>query len=181
LKQDSGVEDETISGAWLATNGALMLLFWQWRPMGDIVWNIDEPVARTAIWVLFACGWLTVLYTTFLINHFDLFGLRQVWLYFQQREYTSLAFVTPGPYRFTRHPLYLGWMLAFWATPTMGVSQFLFAATMTIYILVAIRYEERDLIQYHGAAHEQYRRRVPMFLIKRPRRALAKQTERASV
>jgi methanethiol S-methyltransferase len=165
----------------LASSAALVLLFWQWRPMGDTLWSVQNPAFRTVIWGLFAAGWLTVLYTTFLINHFDLFGLRQVWLYFRDRDYTPLAFVTPGPYRYTRHPLYLGWMLAFWATPAMSVAQFIFAAGMTVYILVAIRYEERDLVRYHGTAYEQYRRRVPMLLVKFPSRPAAQLTEQTPV
>jgi methanethiol S-methyltransferase len=161
----------------LFTNLALILLFWQWRPMGDLVWEIHSPTLRAIFWGLFACGWLTVLGTTFLINHFDLFGLRQVWLYFRGREYTPLGFVTPGPYRFVRHPLYVGWLLAFWATPNMSVTQLVFAVGMTAYILVAIRFEERDLVQYHGPAYEQYRRSVPMLGLKLPRRRAVLETE----
>jgi protein-S-isoprenylcysteine O-methyltransferase Ste14 len=147
----------------LATNLALVLMFWQWRPWGVTVWNVEHAVARSAIWALFAFGWVTVLVTTFLINHFDLFGLRQTWLYFRGRPYTSLPFVTPGPYRFVRHPLYVGWLTVFWATPTMTLAHLLFAAGMTAYILKAITLEERDLVDaYPGYA--EYRRRVPMFV-----------------
>jgi protein-S-isoprenylcysteine O-methyltransferase Ste14 len=148
----------------LATNAALMLLFWQWRPMGVVVWDVTLPAARTALWGVFAGGWLTVLVTTFLINHFDLFGLRQVWLYFRGREYTHLPFATPGPYQMVRHPLYVGWLMAFWATPTMGLAHLLFAVGMTAYILTAIRFEERDLVSLHGSSYEAYRRRVPMLI-----------------
>ncbi len=104
-----------------------------------------------------------VVVTTFLINHFDLFGLRQVWLFFRGRPYLHLPFVMPGPYRFVRHPLYVGWLLAFWATPAMGFAHLAFAVAMTIYILVAIRYEERDLAVNH-AGYAEYRRRVPMLV-----------------
>lgn len=143
---------------------ALMLLFWQWRPMGGVIWHVDSPIGKTLLYTLYACGWLTVLITTFLINHFDLFGLRQVWLYWQGKPYTPLRFVTPGPYRFVRHPLYVGWLTAFWATPTMSAAHLVFAIATTAYILVAIYFEERDLVDFHGAAYAEYRRRVPMLV-----------------
>lgn len=148
----------------LFTNAALILLFWQWRPMGGVVWNIEQPAGRAALYGLFAFGWLTVLVTTFLINHFDLFGLRQVWLYFRGKPYTHLGFKTPGPYNLVRHPLYVGWITAFWATPTMTVAHLLFAVGMTAYILVAIRYEERNLVEFHGETYAEYRRNVPMLI-----------------
>jgi protein-S-isoprenylcysteine O-methyltransferase Ste14 len=147
----------------LATNLVLGLMFWQWKPMGGEVWDVSNALGRSALWTLYGVGWLTVLATTFLINHFDLFGLRHVWLYFRGQAYTTLPFVTPGPYRYIRHPLYVGWMAAFWATPTMTFAHFLFAAGMTAYILTAIPFEERDLIAFHGG-YAGYRRRVPMFL-----------------
>lgn len=147
----------------LATNCVLALLFWQWQPLGGIVWNVQSDVGWIVLWFLFATGWLTVLITTCLINHFDLFGLRQVWLYFWGRPHTPLPFVTPGPYRMVRHPLYVGWMMAFWATPTMTIAHLLFAAAMTAYILLAIRYEERDLLASYGD-YADYRQRVPMLI-----------------
>lgn len=147
----------------LASNLALALLFWQWRPMGGTVWNVQDPAGRFALWGLFALGWLSVLATTCLINHFDLFGLRQTWLYFRGRECAALPFVTPGPYRFIRHPLYAGWMLAFWATPTMTAAHLLFAIGMTAYMLIAIRFEERDLVRFYRG-YAAYRRQVPMLL-----------------
>jgi protein-S-isoprenylcysteine O-methyltransferase Ste14 len=147
----------------LASSLALILLFWQWSPLGGEIWNIQNPTWRAVTLTVFASGWLLVLLTTFLINHFDLFGLRQVWLHLRGREYTSLHFVTPGPYRLVRHPLYLGWLLAFWAAPTMTVTHLLFAAVTTAYILVAIQLEERDLIDAHPE-YAEYRRRVPMIL-----------------
>lgn len=150
----------------LTASLVLALLFWQWRPVGGVVWEISNPAARGITWVLFALGWLTVLFTTFLINHFDLFGLRQVWLYFRSRPYANLSFVAPGPYRLVRHPMYIGWLLAFWATPMMTVSHLLFAGAMTAYILIAIYLEERDLIAMHDQ-YADYRKRVPM-LIPRP-------------
>jgi protein-S-isoprenylcysteine O-methyltransferase Ste14 len=147
----------------LATNLALGLLFWQWRPLGGVIWHVEAASTQLLLWVLFANGWLTVLVTTFLIHHFDLFGLRQSWLYFRGRPYAPLPFVTPGPYRIVRHPLYVGWLLAFWATPTMTIAHLMFAATLTAYILMAIRWEEHDLVAFHQA-YADYRRRVPMLI-----------------
>ncbi len=151
----------------LATNIALGVLFWQWQPVGGLVWHVENEWARVALWLLFATGWLTVLLMTCLINHFDLFGLRQVWLNFRGRPYTPLPFVTPGPYRLVRHPLYVGWLMAFWATPTMTVTHLLFSAALTVYILMAIRLEERDLIACHQD-YADYRRRVPMLVPRWP-------------
>jgi len=148
----------------LAASLALALVFWQWRPIGVTVWSVEEPVARSLLWALFAAGWSTVLAVTFLINHFDLFGLRQVWLTLRGHPYTPVAFRTPLPYRHVRHPLYLGFMLAFWATPHMTVAHLLFALLTTGYIVVAIQFEERDLVAQHGARYEQYRRSVPMLI-----------------
>jgi protein-S-isoprenylcysteine O-methyltransferase Ste14 len=147
----------------LASSLALILMFWQWQPLGGIVWQIDHPIARGTMYAAFTFGWLLVLATTFLINHFDLFGLRQVWLYLLGREYTSLRFMTPGPYRFVRHPLYVGWLFAFWATPTMSVAHLVFAVATTGYILAAIQLEERDLIAAHPE-YANYRKRVPMLI-----------------
>ena len=146
------------------SNLALVLLFWQWRPMGGMIWDVQDPVGRTILHVLLGVGLLIVVIATFLINHFDLFGLRQVWLYLRGKPYTSLAFTTPGPYRVIRHPMYVGWLLAFWATPTMTIAHLLFAVGMTIYIFIAIRYEERDLVEFHGEAYADYRRKVPMII-----------------
>ena len=148
----------------MATNVAMILLFWLWRPLGGNLWDVDNTAGQAALYTLFGLGWLTILATTFLINHFDLFGLRQVWLYFRGKEYTSLSFVTPGPYKIIRHPLYVGWLMAFWATPTMSVAHLVFALGMTAYILIAIVFEERDLIDYHGERYAAYRRNTPMLL-----------------
>ena len=128
------------------------------------MWRVENPLAQTALYGLFAAGWLTVLVTTFLINHFDLFGLRQVWLYLRGVPYRPLGFMTPGPYRIVRHPLYVGWLLAFWATPTMTVAHLLFAVATTAYILIAIQLEERDLGEIHGARYTEYCRSVPMLV-----------------
>jgi protein-S-isoprenylcysteine O-methyltransferase Ste14 len=143
---------------------ALGLLCWQWQPIGGIVWSVQAPAARALLWAVFAYGWLQVLAVTFLINHFDLFGLRQAWLQLVGRPYTKVSLVTPGPYRVVRHPLYLGFLLAFWATPTMSVAHLLFAMATTAYILLAIQFEERDLVREHGPAYADYRRQVPMIL-----------------
>lgn len=143
---------------------ALILMFWQWRPLGGIVWDIQAPAGRIVLYALFAFGWGLVLLSTFLIHHFDLFGLRQVWLQLLGRPYQPLRFATPGPYRMVRHPLYLGWLFAFWMTPTMTLAHLVFAIATTAYILLAIRFEERDLVHEHGALYEDYRRRVPMIV-----------------
>lgn len=148
----------------LASSAALLLLFSLWRPIGGTVWEVGDPIARAVLYGVFALGWLTVLVTTFLINHFDLFGLRQVWLHLRGLPYTQLRFGMPGLYRHVRHPLYVGWFLAFWATPTMTVTHLFFAVVTTAYILVAIRFEERDLEAAHGAPYAEYRRSVPMFV-----------------
>jgi protein-S-isoprenylcysteine O-methyltransferase Ste14 len=146
------------------TNLALILLFWQWRPMGGVIWEVQDPIARGIWHGFYAGGWLIVLGTTFLINHFDLFGLRQVWLYLHAKPYTAVGFKMPGPYKVVRHPLYVGWLIAFWATPTMTIAHLVFAVGMTLYILIAIRFEERDLVEYHGEAYAEYRRTVPMLI-----------------
>jgi methanethiol S-methyltransferase len=153
----------------LASSLALILLFWQWSPLGGVIWEIENPIGRAVMYGAFGFGFLLVLYTTFLINHFDLFGLRQVWLYLIGRDYTSLNFATPGPYRLIRHPLYLGWFFAFWAAPTMTATHLLFAVMTTGYILVAIQLEERDLIAAHPE-YAEYKRHVPM-IIPLPKRA----------
>jgi len=154
----------------LASSLALILLFWQWSPLGGVVWDVQDPIGRALLYGGFAFGFLLVLVTTFLINHFDLFGLRQVWLYLLGREYTQLNFVTPGPYRLVRHPLYVGWLFAFWSTPTMTFTHLLFAVVTTAYILVAIRFEERDLVDTHPE-YAEYRSRVPMMIPALTRRA----------
>lgn len=143
---------------------ALIVLFWQWRPMGGAVWNVEEPTLRIILYGLCAMGWLLVLTSTFLINHFDLFGLRQVYLFLLGKQYTPLPFGTPVLYRHVRHPLYLGWLFAFWATPTMKVAHLVFAIATTIYIFMAIRFEEKDLISFHGDEYKRYQKRVPMIL-----------------
>ena len=150
---------------------ALALLMWQWRPLGGVVWTIEQPGLRAAIWTAFAFGWLQVLVMTFLIDHFDLFGLRQVWLHLLGRQYTRVEFATPAPYRVVRHPLYLGFMIAFWAAPTMSITRLVFAVATTAYMLIAIQFEEHDLVHEHGASYQHYRRSVPMIVPGMRRRA----------
>jgi protein-S-isoprenylcysteine O-methyltransferase Ste14 len=148
----------------LLSSLALILLFWLWQPMNAVVWNVDNVVGRNVIWALFWIGWVIVLTSTFLINHFDLFGLRQVYLYSKGREYTHIGFRTPFLYRLVRHPIMLGFVIAFWATPDMSVGHLVFAVTTTLYILIALQFEEHDLVSYHGEAYEEYRRQVSMIL-----------------
>lgn len=147
----------------LASCVALGLLFWLWEPLGGVVWEIRGAGPRAAAYAAYGLGWALVLITTFLINHFDLFGLRQVVLHAMGRPYEPVRFATPGPYQIVRHPLYVGWILTFWATPTMTVSHLVFAVVTTAYILVAIRFEERDLADAHPE-YREYRRRVPMLV-----------------
>ena len=143
---------------------ALILLFWQWRPMLDVVWSVKNSAASLVLQVIFFAGWGIVLLSTFLIGHFDLFGLKQVYLYQVGKAYTSSGFKTPGLYRIVRHPIMLGFIIGFWATPKMTVGHLVFAFVTTVYILVAIQFEERDMIGVHGETYEEYRRRVPMLL-----------------
>ena len=147
----------------LFSSVALILLFWKWQPMGGVIWTVDNGTGRIALEGLFAFGWLTVLVSTFLIHHFDLFGLRQVWLYLRGHTYTPLGFRTPGPYRYVRHPLYVGWLLAFWSAPVMTSAHLVFAIATTAYIFVAIQFEERDLVQFLPE-YAEYCRQVPMIL-----------------
>jgi protein-S-isoprenylcysteine O-methyltransferase Ste14 len=163
----------------LFSSVALILLFWKWQPMGGSIWAVGDPAGKLALRALFAFGWALVLACTFLINHFDLFGLRQVWLAFRGRDYTPVGFTMPGPYRLVRHPLYVGWLFAFWMTPTMTIAHLVFAAATTAYILIAIQFEERDLVREHGAAYEEYRRQVPMLVPSRGR-AQAPMSRRAA-
>jgi methanethiol S-methyltransferase len=164
----------------LLSSLALIAVFWGWQPLGGVVWQVEHPIGQAALYALFAMGWLLVLVSTFLINHFDLFGLRQVWLYLLGRPYAPLPFKTPWLYRYVRHPLYFGWLLAFWATPTMTVTHLLFAAVTTAYILVAIQFEERDLMTAHPE-YAGYRKRVPMLVPRWRRRAAEREQAGAPV
>ena len=156
----------------LCASLALLLLFWQWRPIGIEIWVVENVAARAVLWSLFAFGWATVLVVTFLINHFDLFGLRQVWLPLIGRPYAPIAFRLPLPYRFVRHPLYLGFLFAFWMTPTMTLAHLVFAVATTAYIVLAIQFEERDLVSEYGRTYESYRQKVPMLIPGRSARSL---------
>jgi methanethiol S-methyltransferase len=148
----------------LASSLVLILLFWQWRPMPALVWQTTNPAGRMVLHGLFFAGWLLVLASTFMIDHFDLFGLRQVWLNFWGLEYTSPSFSTGGLYRYVRLPIMLGFVIAFWATPTMSVGHLLFALATTGYILIALQLEEHDLVRFFGDSYREYRQRVPMVL-----------------
>jgi protein-S-isoprenylcysteine O-methyltransferase Ste14 len=143
---------------------ALILLFWQWRPMLAIVWNVENETARDILWALFAFGWALVLLSTFLINHFELFGLRQVYLYLRGAKPVEVGFRTPFVYKLLRHPLMLGFIIAFWSTPTMTLGHLVFALGTTAYILIAIQIEERDLVSFHGKRYERYQEQVSMIL-----------------
>jgi protein-S-isoprenylcysteine O-methyltransferase Ste14 len=142
---------------------ALLLLFWKWEPMGGVVWSVDNLYGRGVITALYAMGWLVVLIATFLINHFDLFGLRQVWFYLKGEPYQPLKFGTPGLYKLVRHPLYVGWLMVFWSAPVMTVAHLVFALMTTAYILVAIQFEERDLMRLHRE-YVEYKKSVPMLI-----------------
>jgi methanethiol S-methyltransferase len=143
---------------------ALILLFWQWRPITSVVWDVSDSAFAWVLWALFFLGWAVVLMSTFMINHFDLFGLRQVHMNLKGQEYTDLGFRTPFFYKFVRHPIMLGFIIAFWATPRMTVGHLLFAAVTTVYILVAIQLEERDIMAEHSESYADYRKRVSMLL-----------------
>ncbi len=148
----------------LASSAALALLYWGWEPLPELVFSVQSEMLRSALTALFFGGVGLVLYSTFLIDHFDLFGLRQVILYFQDRPYTEKNFVTPSLYRYIRHPLYVGWFVTFWATPDMSVGHLLLALGTTAYILVAIVFEERDLGELLGSDYREYRERTPKFV-----------------
>jgi len=148
----------------LLSSLALILLFALWQPIGGVIWKVEQPTVRVVLYGLFAMGFLLVLISTFLINHFDLFGLRQVYLYLRGKEYTQLRFGTPILYRHVRHPLYLGWLFAFWATPTMTIAHLVFAIATTAYIFLAIQFEEKDLIDAYGDDYKRYKQNVPMIV-----------------
>lgn len=155
----------------------LMAMMAFWQPMGGIVWSTENGLVTTLLRVTYLIGWSLVFLSTFLINHFDLFGLRQVWLHFKGKPYRHLEFGTPFLYKYVRHPLYLGFVIAFWSTPVMTVTHLLFALATTGYILTAIQFEERDLIAHFGQKYRDYRQRVPMLLPFGSRKAPAEATQ----
>lgn len=154
----------------VAATSALALILWQWKPIPRVVWDLRGTAAEPEIQALFWLGWGVLLLATFLVNHFELFGLAQVWAYAARRKPSASTFKTPALYRVVRHPIYLGFVIAFWATPTMTVGHLLFSIGTTSYILLGIYFEERDLIASYGQRYREYRQRVPMLIpfLKRP-------------
>jgi protein-S-isoprenylcysteine O-methyltransferase Ste14 len=143
---------------------SLLLLFWQWRPLTQPIWNFADGFRSVALTVIFWLGWLAVVLSTFLINHFDLFGLRQVYLYLRGSEYTPVKFKQPIPYKIVRHPLMLSFLIAFWATPRMSVGHLEFAIGMTLFIFIGTAFEERDLVKAFGESYKRYQQQVSMII-----------------
>jgi protein-S-isoprenylcysteine O-methyltransferase Ste14 len=148
---------------------ALLLLYWQWRPITAVIWSVEKPLGALALHALGWIGWTVVLISTFLINHFELFGLRQVFAPMSNRPLPAQTFKTPLFYRYVRHPIYFGFLLALWCTPHMSAGRLLFAAAMTAYVLIGVHYEERDLVSQLGEQYRRYREQVGM-LVPLPRR-----------
>jgi len=159
----------------LLSSLALVALFAWWQPIGGVIWN-TEGLARAIVIGIYLFGWALLLYTTFLIDHFDLFGLRQVWNRIRGNSYEPPKFYTPSLYKVVRHPLYIGWLTIFWAAPTMTVAHLVFAITTTAYILIAIQFEEHDLVDAFGERYIEYRRNTPMLIPRLTRRRTASGT-----
>ncbi|HEY7006137.1 MAG TPA: isoprenylcysteine carboxylmethyltransferase family protein, partial [Sphingomicrobium sp.] len=155
---------------------ALVALFAWWQPIGGIVWNARAGLVRGGVIALYLLGWALLLYTTFLIDHFDLFGLKQVWRVSKGAVYQPPQFYTPSLYKLVRHPLYVGWLTIFWAAPTMTVAHLVFALATTAYILIAIQLEEHDLVEAFGDRYLTYRRSTPMLIPRLGRRRSAPRT-----
>lgn len=154
----------------VAASALLALTFWQWNPIGGVVWSAQDPIARALLWTFYFLGWAMVIGSTFLLDHFELFGLRQVYDAMRGRPGAEPVLRTPSLYKVVRHPLYLGFVIAFWATPFMTVGHLLFSAASTAYIVAGMFFEERDLVAQFGASYRVYQRRVPA-LIPWPRRS----------
>ncbi len=148
----------------LFASAALFAVVYFWQPLPKVVWDIQMPAIRAVLHVLFWGAWANLVLSTFLINHFDLFGLKQAWDRFQGRPYVPPSFRTPGMYKTVRHPIYFSFLVAFWSAPTMTAGHLFFAAMCTGYILVAIQLEERDLVTFHGDVYKEYKRRVSMLI-----------------
>jgi protein-S-isoprenylcysteine O-methyltransferase Ste14 len=161
----------------LMSSLALVALFALWEPIGGVVWSAPEGIARMSVIAIYLFGWALLLYSTFLIDHFDLFGLKQVWRRFRGAPYQPPQFYTPGLYKLVRHPLYVGWLTIFWAAPTMTVAHLVFALTTTAYILIAIQLEERDLVDAFGDRYTSYRRDTPMLIPRMSRVAAEKEAK----
>lgn len=165
----------------LAASLLLLMLCWLWRPMPGVIWNIESPVGKVVLFGLFWLGWGILLFSSFIINHFDLFGLRQVWLHIGNKEYHYVEFQTKSFYRYIRHPIMLGFIIAFWATPSMTAGHLLFASAMTAYILIGVQFEEHDLIQHLGKDYEDYQHQVPMFIPSMKKRNPANRDRKGNV
>lgn len=148
----------------LATSISLALLCWQWRPMKELIWNVDNATGKAILFAFFFFGWGLALLSSFVINHFDLFGLRQVWFYLRNQKYSTVEFQMKSLYKYIRHPLVLGIIVGSWVTPRMTMGHLLLAVTFTAYILVGIQFEEHDLVHFFGENYTNYRRRVPMLI-----------------
>ena len=147
----------------LLSSLALLLLYWLWQPIPGLVWSV-EGIGAIILWAIFAAGWLVVLLSTLMIGHFELFGLQQVYAYLQNLRPTEPTLITPGFYALVRHPIMTGFIIAFWATPQMSWGHLLFAAVTTVYIVLALQFEERDLIGIFGDRYREYSRKVPMLV-----------------
>lgn len=148
----------------LLTSLLLILMYWQWQPMTSVIWSIQNEIAAYAVWGIYFLGWAVVLVSTFLINHFELFGLAQVYRYFSDAEFKHSEFRMPFLYGLVRHPIMLGFIIAFWAAPTMTAGRLLFAVATTAYILIALHFEEKDLVEMHGEEYQEYQQSVSMII-----------------